>query len=173
MKQVAWFASATLIALSGVILLWRFSSEVTLFILSLVVAAALRPLIAKLALRGVNPALAALLWLGHFPPLSVTALGLLTVFAGYTAVYSPGYMAKTSAVYLETNAFDVQDGKSIGLAADMIRAAAVRAGMLAADTDLIVHGMTKNNGLVPGDEPAGQAQRIAVENELGLKVLHP
>src|SRR5512135_1255253 len=34
------------------------------------------------------PALAALLWLGRFPPLSVTALGLLTVFAGYTAVYA-------------------------------------------------------------------------------------
>ena len=34
------------------------------------------------------PALAALLWLGHFPPLGVIALGLLTVFAGYTAVYA-------------------------------------------------------------------------------------
>jgi 4-hydroxybenzoate polyprenyltransferase len=34
------------------------------------------------------PALAALLWLGRFPPLAVTALGLLTVFAGYTAVYA-------------------------------------------------------------------------------------
>ncbi len=34
------------------------------------------------------PALAALLWLGRFPPFSVTALGLLTVFAGYTAVYA-------------------------------------------------------------------------------------
>lgn len=34
------------------------------------------------------PALAALLWLGRFPPLEVTALGLLTVFAGYTAVYA-------------------------------------------------------------------------------------
>ena len=34
------------------------------------------------------PALAALLWLGRFPPLGVTALGLLTVFAGYTAVYA-------------------------------------------------------------------------------------
>lgn len=34
------------------------------------------------------PALAALLYLGHFPPLGVTALGLLTVFAGYTAVYA-------------------------------------------------------------------------------------
>jgi 4-hydroxybenzoate polyprenyltransferase len=34
------------------------------------------------------PALAALLWLGRMPPLKVTALGLLTVFAGYTAVYA-------------------------------------------------------------------------------------
>jgi 4-hydroxybenzoate polyprenyltransferase len=34
------------------------------------------------------PALAALLWLGDFPPLGVMALGLLTVFAGYTAVYA-------------------------------------------------------------------------------------
>jgi 4-hydroxybenzoate polyprenyltransferase len=34
------------------------------------------------------PALAALLSLGRFPPLGVTLLGLLTVFAGYTAVYA-------------------------------------------------------------------------------------
>lgn len=35
-----------------------------------------------------TPALAALLCLGHFPPLSIILLGLLTVFAGYTAVYA-------------------------------------------------------------------------------------
>jgi 4-hydroxybenzoate polyprenyltransferase len=35
-----------------------------------------------------TPALAALLCLGHFPPLSVTVVGLITVFAGYTAVYA-------------------------------------------------------------------------------------
>jgi 4-hydroxybenzoate polyprenyltransferase len=35
-----------------------------------------------------TPALAAVLWLGGLPPLGVTALGLLTVFAGYTAVYA-------------------------------------------------------------------------------------
>lgn len=34
------------------------------------------------------PALAALLWLGHFPSPGVVALGLVTVFAGYTAVYA-------------------------------------------------------------------------------------
>jgi 4-hydroxybenzoate polyprenyltransferase len=35
-----------------------------------------------------TPALAALLWFGGVPPWGVTALGLLTVFAGYTAVYA-------------------------------------------------------------------------------------
>jgi len=34
------------------------------------------------------PALAALLCLGHFPPLATTLVGLITVFAGYTAVYA-------------------------------------------------------------------------------------
>jgi 4-hydroxybenzoate polyprenyltransferase len=35
-----------------------------------------------------TPAFAALLWLGGFPPLHVTLLGLITTFAGYTAVYA-------------------------------------------------------------------------------------
>jgi 4-hydroxybenzoate polyprenyltransferase len=35
-----------------------------------------------------TPALAALLWYGGFPPAGVIALGLLTAFAGYTAVYA-------------------------------------------------------------------------------------
>ncbi len=35
-----------------------------------------------------TPALAALLCLGHFPPLHIIALGLITAFAGYTAVYA-------------------------------------------------------------------------------------
>jgi 4-hydroxybenzoate polyprenyltransferase len=35
-----------------------------------------------------TPALAALLWLGGFPPLKVALLGILTAFAGYTAVYA-------------------------------------------------------------------------------------
>ncbi|WP_054032953.1 UbiA family prenyltransferase [Desulfatitalea tepidiphila] len=34
------------------------------------------------------PALAALLCLGHFPPIQVTLVGIVTVFAGYTAVYA-------------------------------------------------------------------------------------
>jgi len=35
-----------------------------------------------------TPALAALLCLGHFPPAVTTLLGVITVFAGYTAVYA-------------------------------------------------------------------------------------
>jgi 4-hydroxybenzoate polyprenyltransferase len=35
-----------------------------------------------------TPGLAALLCLGGFPPLGITVLGLVTVFAGYTAVYA-------------------------------------------------------------------------------------
>jgi len=35
-----------------------------------------------------TPAFAALLWLGAFPPLPVVLIGLVTTFAGYTAVYA-------------------------------------------------------------------------------------
>ena len=35
-----------------------------------------------------TPAFGALLWLGNFPPLKIILLGVITVFAGYTAVYA-------------------------------------------------------------------------------------
>jgi len=35
-----------------------------------------------------TPAFAALLWLGTFPPLETVLIGLITTFAGYTAVYA-------------------------------------------------------------------------------------
>jgi len=35
-----------------------------------------------------TPGLAAMLWLGAFPPVKVVLVGLLTVFAGYSAVYA-------------------------------------------------------------------------------------
>lgn len=35
-----------------------------------------------------TPAAAALLWLGSMPPLQIVVLGLITTFAGYTAVYA-------------------------------------------------------------------------------------
>ena len=35
-----------------------------------------------------TPAFGALLWLGHLPSISVVMIGLITTFAGYTAVYA-------------------------------------------------------------------------------------
>jgi len=35
-----------------------------------------------------TPAMAAMLCLGHFPPISIVVMGLITAFAGYTAVYA-------------------------------------------------------------------------------------
>jgi 4-hydroxybenzoate polyprenyltransferase len=35
-----------------------------------------------------TPAFGALLWLGQFPPVSIVIIGLITTFAGYTAVYA-------------------------------------------------------------------------------------
>jgi 4-hydroxybenzoate polyprenyltransferase len=35
-----------------------------------------------------TPPMAALLWLGHFPPAGTVIIGLITAFAGYTAVYA-------------------------------------------------------------------------------------
>ena len=35
-----------------------------------------------------TPAMTALLWYGGFPSLKIISLGLLTAFAGYTAVYA-------------------------------------------------------------------------------------
>jgi len=35
-----------------------------------------------------TPAFGALLWLGHFPPLQTIVIGIITTFAGYTAVYA-------------------------------------------------------------------------------------
>lgn len=35
-----------------------------------------------------TPAMAAMLWLGHFPPITVVLMGLITAFAGYTAIYA-------------------------------------------------------------------------------------
>jgi 4-hydroxybenzoate polyprenyltransferase len=39
-------------------------------------------------LDAATPAMAALLWLGYFPPVTIVVAGLITAFAGYTAVYA-------------------------------------------------------------------------------------
>ncbi len=55
-----------------------------------------------------TPALAALLCLGHFPPLPTLLLGLITVFAGYTTVYALNDLVdfRVDKEKIRTGAFD-------------------------------------------------------------------
>ena len=63
-----------------------------------------------------TPAMAALLYLGHFPPVPTILLGLLTAFAGYTAVYALNDIVdvnvdrqRLSVVEHEQGLFDVDE----------------------------------------------------------------
>jgi len=56
-----------------------------------------------------TPGLAALLCLGSFPPAGITVLGLLTVFAGYTAVY-----ALNDVVDYRTDKAKIAEGGLVG-----------------------------------------------------------
>jgi len=59
-----------------------------------------------------TPALAALIWLGRFPPLQVALLGLLTAFAGYTAVYALNDLVdvRTDKLKLRMGGFENAEG---------------------------------------------------------------
>jgi len=64
-----------------------------------------------------TPAMAALLWLGQFPPLSIIVVGLITAFAGYTAVYALNdivdYRVDRERLALRGDADDVFDVDNI------------------------------------------------------------
>jgi putative permease len=73
MTRVAWFVTIIFLTLSGAALLWRFHVEVVLFLLSVAIAAAVRPAPAYLAEHGLPPTVALLL-------VYVLGLGLLAAF---------------------------------------------------------------------------------------------
>jgi predicted PurR-regulated permease PerM len=52
-RRVAWSAFVILATLAALVLLWRFSLAIVLFLLSLVVASAIRPAVSRLIARGV------------------------------------------------------------------------------------------------------------------------
>jgi putative permease len=60
MKRLAWFTLIVLATLTAAILFWEFRVAVVLFILSLAVAAAVRPLVDRIAARGLPRGLALL-----------------------------------------------------------------------------------------------------------------
>ena len=58
-----------------------------------------------------TPALAALLCLGHFPPLTTVLLGMVTVFAGYTAVYALNDLVDYRTDQAKVQAGGYEDGE--------------------------------------------------------------
>ncbi len=60
MKRLAWFTLIILATLTAAVLFWEFRVAVVLFILSLAVAAAVRPLVDRIAARGLSRGLALL-----------------------------------------------------------------------------------------------------------------
>jgi predicted PurR-regulated permease PerM len=61
MKRLAWFTMVILATFTLVLLVWEFRVAVMLFVLSLVVAATVRPLVDRFAARGLPRGLALLL----------------------------------------------------------------------------------------------------------------
>jgi predicted PurR-regulated permease PerM len=58
MIRVAWIAALVLVTLTVLLLLWQFSEAVVMFLISLAVAAAFRPMIETLSQRFVRKGLA-------------------------------------------------------------------------------------------------------------------
>ena len=71
MKRLAWYTAIILITLTAVFLLWQFRIPVMLFILSLIVAAILRPVVNLLAARRIPRGFA----------LGITYLGVVGMIA--------------------------------------------------------------------------------------------
>ncbi|MEW6667799.1 MAG: UbiA family prenyltransferase [Thermodesulfobacteriota bacterium] len=100
-----------------------------------------------------TPGLAALLFLDGFPPLGVTLIGLVTVFAGYTSVY-----ALNDLMDYPTDRIKVQESKFAG-----------RQGYL--DSAIVGHPLAR--GLLGFRESLSWVIAWAVLALLGACLLHP
>ncbi|BEQ15954.1 UbiA family prenyltransferase [Desulfoferula mesophila] len=84
-----------------------------------------------------TPAVAALLWLGAFPPLATTLLGLLTAFAGYTAVYALNDLVDVANDKAQMAADERQDEKQGGYLDAVVVHHPVAQGLLSLPAALI------------------------------------
>lgn len=96
MKRVAWSTAMILATLTGALLVWELRATVLLFILSLIVAATIRPLVDWFSARGLPRGLALLLTyavcVGFIIGLGITLSGnLLTEFQQLTSDVTSGY----------------------------------------------------------------------------------
>lgn len=74
--RIAWYVAIILLTFTGLFLLWQFSSGVVIFLLSLALAAAFRPLIERLKQRGVPKGVALVIAFG-FVLILIAAVVLL------------------------------------------------------------------------------------------------
>lgn len=79
MRRVAWYTAVVLATLTVLILLWQFRDAIVLFLLSLAVAAAVRPIIEYFAERGVPRIIALLL---SFFLIILIIVGLIVISSG-------------------------------------------------------------------------------------------
>ncbi len=79
MKRLAWFTIVILATLSGLFLLWQVRTAVVLFLLALIVAAAVRPLVDRLTGHGLPKGLALLV---TYAAVVGTVIGLILLFGG-------------------------------------------------------------------------------------------
>lgn len=88
MKRLAWYTAVILTTLTVVFLLWEFRTAVIIFILSLVVAAILRPIVDKLTIYRIPR------WLA----LAITYLGIAIIFIGLGLLFFRPVIAEIQAI---------------------------------------------------------------------------
>lgn len=88
MKKLAWYTAVILATLTAVFLLWQFRTAVILFILSLMVAAILRPMVDKLTIHRFPR------WLA----LVITYLGVVVLAASFGLLFGRPVIAEAQAL---------------------------------------------------------------------------
>lgn len=85
MKQVAWFTLVVLATLTGAWLVWEFRTTVILFFLSMIVAAAIRPIIDDLIKRGWSRGVAILIAYGSCISI-IVSVGIIFAVPFFTSI---------------------------------------------------------------------------------------
>lgn len=88
MKKLAWYTAVCLATLTVVFLLWEFRTAVIIFILSLIVAAIVRPMVDKLTIHGIPR------WLA----LVITYLGIVVAFIALGLLFMKPVISEIQAI---------------------------------------------------------------------------
>ncbi len=88
MKKLAWYTAVCLATLTVVFLLWEFRTAVIIFILSLIVAAMMRPIVDRLTVHGIP----------RWSALVITYLGILVIFIALGFLFTKPVIAEIQAI---------------------------------------------------------------------------